>query len=182
MICCICGKEIGESLARKWPVCKDPKCGREIDKLKSAKSQADYKKRIRADTQERRAKIAKLKKELPDKDTFAIKYATLKTNQAMAKEYKLLGADITQYRIELFGELPPKEVQKLGRELANPRKEIELKRVPIIVKVYNVKNLEAYREGLKQNKHIEDSNLEFERTELANEIALCNKSEILLEV
>ena len=163
MNCFNCKKDIGETRARKWPVCTDRKCTTLRDRLKSANAKKNYRNRP-ADNPAMKKKLAVMKREMPDKQSFAKKLATLKKTRLLARKYKVNDVDVLNYRRELFGEMDIEEVRKLGRDLLNPTKPFERKEIK--VQVYKISDMAKFERGGAGTYE----GLEFDRVEIAQSL------------
>ena len=183
MYCIICGQPINKKPS-KYQNCGSEKCRKELEKQRQRRAFHKYKKSLENPTPERQKRIDEMKKELPDKESFAKKIVQLKNTKDMAKLYKITQGEVTKYRIELFGNMNPKEVHKLGRDLISPPKPIKaLERKSILVQVYKIVDMAKFEESRKAfyegREQPEENGLKFARVETANEILLHNKSELL---
>ena len=178
MYCSICGIEIKKKRSSKWQNCGSAECRREAIKRISQKSKQDYYKRLDNPTPDRLKKINAMKRDMPDKESFA-KALAKSNNRELARKYKLAEKEVTIYRKKLFGDIAPKEIHIIGKDLLRPLSK-PLERIPIEVQVYKITEPDKIKPHVFGEKPRYDGLL-FDRIEYANEIALHNKSEVLLE-
>ena len=162
MNCFNCKKDIGNTRASKWPVCTDQICTRLRDKLKAKNTKRSY--RDKSNDPIMQKKLAVMKREMPDKQSFAKKLAIIKKTRLLARKYRVSDVDVLNYRRELFGEMDIEEVRKLGRDLLNPVKPFERKEIK--VQVYKILDMVKFERGGTGTYE----GLEFDRTEIAQNL------------
>lgn len=176
--CCICGEPLPDKTLRrsKWKTCDKLECRKEARRLMQAESRKRIKASIDNPTGKRLEGIARMKEEIGTQENFAKAIVSMKNAENLAKKYGISIYDVGKLRKELFGEMKPKLIHNMGRELLREKeKPVEFERRPIPVTVYRIIDIEAFEAGGMGTY----DGLKFDRMEYADETKIISKSELV---
>jgi hypothetical protein len=174
--CCVCNEQTTVRRKGQFPSCNKLECRIEARKRQQKAYIQKKKQQDRYPSESRLKRIAAFKANIGTKEKFAEALASYGSQKNLCNRYKLSMEDIIEIRKELCGDMSLNDIRELGQSILEAKAEKVTKKVferkSIPVKVYFIKDLEAYREGLKQGKHVDDDNLRFDHVEYASEIKI----------